>query len=198
MAPRKPRTRSKSSKPGRPTKCTPEVIRKVRAAILKGAGREDAARAAGIGRATLLEWLARGARGDAPYADLVDSVEGAESELVRKAGAVLTDLLGSKKTPHAVRFASAKLILERRRPEVWAPKRDVRVSGPEGGPIPVAAEVEHKGEVAVAVEGDVRLAVTAEQMAEWSVEQVEAFARGLAQGIEGQADEDDDNDEEGS
>lgn len=191
--PAKKRTRSRSNKLGRPTKCTPDVIRKVRTAILKGAGREDAARSAGVGRATLLEWLARGAKGEAPYADLLDEVEGAESELVRKAGAVVTDLLGSSKTPHAVRFAAAKLVLERRRTEVWGPRGSVRVSGPGDGPVPVAAQVEHSGSVQVAVEGEVRLAVTAEEMAQWSTEQIEAFARGLG-GERGE----DDNDEGGA
>jgi hypothetical protein len=148
--PTKPRTRSRSSKPGQPTKCTPETAERVRKAILKGAGREDAARAAGVGPSTMREWLAKGLTGEEPYAAFLAVVEGAESELVRKAGQVVTDLLGSKKTPHAVRFAAAKLVLERRRADVWAPRGTLKHEGPDGGPVRVAAQVEHSGEVQLA------------------------------------------------
>lgn len=174
MAQKKPakRTRSRYPKRGQPTKCTPETAERVQKAILKGAGREDAARAAGIAPSTAREWLARGSTGEEPYAAFLAAVEGAESELVRKAGSVVTDLLGSKKTPHAVRFAAAKLVLERRRSEVWAPRGSMRLEGQNGGPIEIAAEVSGKVEVAL---------FTAEQLANLSPEQLEAAIRATTQ-----------------
>jgi hypothetical protein len=193
--PAKPRTRKRSSSPkgGRPTKCTPEVMRKVRAAILKGAGREDAARAAGLSPSTFHLWMSKAASGEAEFSEFLETVEGAESDLVRKAGQVLTDLLGSKKTPAAVRFASAKLILERRRADVWGPKKDVRVSGPDGGPVPVAAEVAHSGKVEVSGEVAVRPLFTREELAAMNPEALRAFVAQLEQG-----DEDDDDNQGGA
>lgn len=186
------RTQSTTSKPGRPTKCTPEVAKKVRAAILKGAGREDAARAAGVAPSTAREWLARGAKGEEEFAAFLAAVEGAESELVRRAGAVVVDLLGGRKTPHAVRFAAAKLVLERRRADVWAPKKDVRVSGPDGGPVPFAGQVEHSGQVGVQAHVEPGDAIPWDVMRDMTPEQLEAFARGL------RGDEDNDNGEGGA
>jgi hypothetical protein len=189
MASRKPRTRSRYAKRGQPTKCTPETAERVRKAVLKGAGREDAARAAGVAPSTAREWLARGASGEEPYAAFLAAVEGAESELVRRAGAVVVDLLGGKKTPHAVRFAAAKLVLERRRAEVWAPKKDVRVSGPDGGPVPFAGQLEHSGQVGVTAQVQPGDAIPWDVMRDMTPEQLEAFARGLRA--------DDDNEERG-
>jgi hypothetical protein len=148
--PAKKRTRSRTSKVGRPTKCTPETIEEIRKAIVeRGSGREDAARAAGVGVATFHEWMARGARGEPGFADFLEVVEGAERDLVAKAEQVVVDLLGSS-TPHAVRFAAAKLIMERRRSSVWAPRGTLKHEGPDGGPVRVAAQVEHSGTVALA------------------------------------------------
>jgi hypothetical protein len=154
MARQKPapkRTRSRSSKPGRPSKCTPEVTSKVCKAIQEGSGREDAARAAGIGPATFREWMARAAAGEGEYAAFAAAVEEAESRIVRWAGKGLVTLCRSKKTPPAVKLAGFKLILERRRPDVWAPRRELQVSGPDGGPVPLAVsgQVQLSGEVAL-------------------------------------------------
>jgi hypothetical protein len=143
----KKRTRSRTSKIGRPTKCTPEVTKKVCDAILNLATREDAAHAAGISLAALKEWLGRGAQGEEPFAAFLAAVEAAESELVRFAGEGMKKLAVDEDTPPAVKFSAYKFILERRRPDVWAARGTLKHEGPDGGPVRVAAQVEHSGEV---------------------------------------------------
>lgn len=169
--PTKPkRTRGRTTKVGRPTKCTPEVIEQVRKAILEaGAGREDAARKAGVSRASFHEWMGRGAQGEAPYADFLEAVEGGERELVSKAEQVLVDLLAPN-VSDSVRFATAKLIVERRKPDVWSARGTIRHEGFDGGPVAVDAKV--TGSVAVGL-------FTAEQLANMPPEAIEAALRGL-------------------
>jgi len=160
------RKQSTTEKLGRPSKLTPLVQAGVVEAILKGAGREDAARAVEIGTATFREWMARGSTGEAPFAAFAAAVEGAESELVRRAGAVLIDMLAPE-VSESVRFAAAKLILERRRPDVWGARAAVRLEGAAGGPV----QVEHSGAVAVEVAW--------ERLGDLTPEQLEALGRGL-------------------
>lgn len=169
---RKPLEQPKPRDPGgQPTKCTPTVRQAVVDAILKGAGREDAARAAKIAPSTLYLWLAEGRKQETGvYSEFLEAVEGAESELVRRAGEVLTDMLGPK-TSESVRFAAAKLILERRRPDVWGSRAAVRVEGADGGPV----EVKHSGQVEVAVE------IPWERLGELTPEQLEALGRGVGE-----------------
>lgn len=151
-APAKKRTRSRSTKKGRPTECTPATTKIVVDAILNLATREDAARAAGVCRATLQRWLAEGAKSEAgPFRDFLDAVDAAESELVRFAGDGMKTLASHADTPPAVKFSAYKFILERKRPSEWGPKGAVQVSGPDGGAVRVEAQVEHTGEVAVAL-----------------------------------------------
>lgn len=156
---------------GRPSKLTPEVQKAVCDAILKGAGREDAAVAAGISLRCLFLWMEKGrAEESAEYVHFLRAVEGAESELVRRAGEVLTDMLDPR-VSESVRFAAAKLILERRRPDVWGSRAAVRVEGAAGGPV----QVEHSGSVAAAVE------VSWERLGDLTPEQLEALGRGLSE-----------------
>lgn len=182
--PAKKRTRSRSSKVGRPTKCTPEVTKIVCDAILNLATREDAAHAAGISLAALKEWLGRGAHGEEPFAAFLAAVEAAESELVRFAGEGMKTLATHAETPPAVKFSAYKFILERRRPEAWGPKGAVRHEGPDGGPVQVQAQVEARVEAG----GEVAVSLSLRDLTE---AQLEALARGL------RGDEDD-NDEGGA
>lgn len=167
---------------GRPSKFSAETTQLVVDAILRGAGREDAAAAAGICKATLQDWIAKGRAGHPDFLDFLARVEGAERDLVMRAEGVLVDLL-KPEVSDAVRFASAKLIVQSRRPKEWRPPRSVEMSGPEGKPVEVAAKVEGQVEVKaeVAVEGGVTAtpAFTAAQLAAMSLEQLQALGRGL-------------------
>jgi hypothetical protein len=66
---------------GRPSKLTPDVQRKLTKALAGGNTRSDAARLAGISRATLFAWLARGRRQKSgQFLDFLDAVKKAETE----------------------------------------------------------------------------------------------------------------------
>jgi transposase-like protein len=152
---------------GRPSKLTDTLVKLVVIAISKGAGREDAAEAAGIHPSTFRRWMAEAASGEeSEFSAFRAAVEGAESELVRRAGAVLIDMLAPE-VSESVRFAAAKLILERRRPDVWGARAAVRIEGAAGGPV----QVEHSGAVAVEVAW--------ERLGDLTPEQLEALGRGL-------------------
>lgn len=68
---------------GRPTKLDDITAQKIVAAIKAGMSRAGAAASAGIGRSTLLEYLAKARAGEKPYADFLDRVTRAEAEAER-------------------------------------------------------------------------------------------------------------------
>ena len=124
---------------GRPTKLTPEIQGKICDAIRVGATREIAARAAGISKSTLCDWIRRGrdarerlskngARGrkrEKPFLDFLDALEQAEAE---------------GEVEHLNKIASegapgSKWILSRRHAERWAQVSKSQISGPGEGPI---------------------------------------------------------------
>ncbi len=73
--------------PGRPSKLTAEVERQLVGALALGSTRADAAQFAGIDKATLRRWLARGAHEpDGPYHQLREAVLSAEGRA--KIGAI--------------------------------------------------------------------------------------------------------------
>lgn len=125
---------------GRPTKLTPKVQAAICEAIRSGATRECAASVAGIARSTLQLWLAQGADGGAPYSDFLDAVCMAEEDLQARAAKVVVDLLAEDNA--AVRLNAAKFLLSHRFPEAWSTRKEVRQTGPDGGPVQVAAKVE--------------------------------------------------------
>ena len=151
---------------GRPSKLTAEATRLVCDAILKGAGREDAAGAAGIAPSTLYLWLSEGAKREpGEFLEFLEAVEGAERQLVADCSAGMVELTG-KNTPPAVRFAALKLILQSRRPALWRPAKEVAISAPGGGPVQV--------EVSGAVEATLRPLVTLEDLRKMTREETEA------------------------
>ena len=87
----------------RNSKLTPDVADRIVSAVRSGASESAAAEAVGISRSTLSEWLSRG-RGEhgrpkrRVYADLVDSIKRARSELIVE----LTDTVKRGATPDLV------------------------------------------------------------------------------------------------
>jgi hypothetical protein len=62
----------------RPTTCTPEITAAVCDALKAGGYAVDAAVAAGVSETTFYEWMKRGKRGEAPFAEFAESVKGAK------------------------------------------------------------------------------------------------------------------------
>lgn len=106
-------------------------------AIRAGASRTTAAEAAGIGRATLLEWLARG-EGRDPDREQTDElatfaveVRAAESELETSMIAHIRAASEGDRPD----WRAAAWLLERRFPDRWGRSTRVEVAGKDGAPI---------------------------------------------------------------
>ena len=129
----------KKPKPGRPSKFVPEAATVVLAHVRRGSPRHIAANAAGIGRSTLMRWMARGKserRGQ--FRDFWDALKKAEAEMVTVSlgriqsagdgGAVLsrTSVTNSQGVTTVVeKFAqpiwqASAWLLERRHPDEFA------------------------------------------------------------------------------
>lgn len=70
---------------GRPTKLTPEVHAAIVALVEQGNYPETAAQCEGISRTAFYEWMERGRRGEAPFADFADAVTRARAKAERSA-----------------------------------------------------------------------------------------------------------------
>lgn len=119
---------------GRPTDCTPEVVRRICEALRMGCTRDAAAAAGLISRQTLANWLNRGADGVEPYLGFVEQVQRAEDEAEQI-------LLATIQAQAPQDWKAAAWILERRRPQQWARTQRTELSGPEGGAIRMQAQV---------------------------------------------------------
>jgi transposase len=73
---------AKGKRTGRIPKLTPETQAAIARDISAGVPREHAAERAGIHRATLFRWLARGRKKAGPFRDLCDAVKRAEADAV--------------------------------------------------------------------------------------------------------------------
>jgi hypothetical protein len=109
-------------RPGRPTKLTPRVATRVLDAVRKGATREVAAQAAGIGRSTLGIWHARGKDDlDAGLHSVFAAFAGDLSRAEADAELYLVDLLRKAAVSDP---RSAQWLLARRWPERWAARTE--------------------------------------------------------------------------
>ncbi len=76
-------TAKPKSKTGRPSKFVPEAAAVVRAHVRRGSPRHIAANAAGLGRSTLMRWMARGKKElRGKFRDFWDALKKAEAEMV--------------------------------------------------------------------------------------------------------------------
>lgn len=144
----------------RRTKLTPTVQTRLCDLLRKGVPRKQAARLAGIGESTLLGWLARGReQSTGRFRALLVAVEAAEDELAGEAVTAVTSLLKSQ--DEKVRLNAAKFILERRHPEEWGARQQVRHEGPAGG----AVQIEGAMTVQPVITADVAASLSPEQLA---------------------------------
>lgn len=97
---------------GRTSLLTPEVAQAIVKAVSAGNPRGVAAAAAGVSRATLFRWLARGRREtEGAYRDLCDGVKKAEARAVRRRVGVV------RKAAASGAWQAAAWWLERRYPD---------------------------------------------------------------------------------
>ncbi len=101
---------------GRPTKLDDLTAKRIVDAIRAGNTRACAAQLGGVHKATLLEWLALGRRGEQPFADFADRVAKADGEAEARMVAVVV------KAAEDGSWQAAKAWLELRR-RVWRMKK---------------------------------------------------------------------------
>jgi hypothetical protein len=130
-----------SKKPvGRPTKLTPQVQRRICAAIKAGNYASIAARAAGITEATFHNWMKAGEeQGAGEFFDFFESVKKAEADRE-------VELVKLVKLNALENWQAAMTMLERLHPDRWG-RRDRtthEITGPDGESLlePLAAALE--------------------------------------------------------
>lgn len=112
---------------GRPTKYTPETVKKILEAIKLGVAYVDAANYGGIHIDTFHEWRKA-------YPDFSDAVDAASGQAVTACMAKI------QKAATEGSWQASAWILERRHPDRYGRTR-VELTGAEGGPVAVAANV---------------------------------------------------------
>jgi len=112
---------------GRPTKYTPDRVKKIIEAIKLGVAYVDAASYAGVGLATFNEWRDR-------YPEFAEAVEEAAGQ------AVVANMAKIQKAATEGSWQASAWILERRHPDRYGRTR-VELTGAEGGPVAIAANV---------------------------------------------------------
>lgn len=94
-------------RPGRPTTCTPEMIKRITAHVRAGAPLPSASVACGVPFDTAMEWVTRGRKGEKPYSDFLESLETAR-------GGFATDSLNKIQSAGFTDWKASAWILERR------------------------------------------------------------------------------------
>ena len=149
---------------GAKSKLTPATQRKICASLREGVGRCMAARLAGISTATFYSWMEQGSTAKSGiHLEFLEAVLRAEDLHAQELAKELRRLC-REASNEGVRLAAIRFSLERRHPDDWAQRKEVRNTGPSGGPIEVEAKVT----------AEVRPAFTDEQLAAMSAEQLEA------------------------
>lgn len=114
--------------PGRPTKRTPETVKKLCDAIRLGASYGDACGYAGIDIGTFGEWRDK-------FPDFAHEIKEAE-------GAGRVQLIAKiQKAANDGNWQAAAWMLERRDPQNYGRTMRTQVTGADGGPVQMAAQV---------------------------------------------------------
>lgn len=113
--------------PGRPTKLTPHVQKRICDAISAGNYREAAAQYGGVDKATLMRWLASDRQ---PYRDFRDAVIAAEAEAEVR-------MVAQWQAQIPEDWRAARDFLARRHPDRWGPLEKREVTGAGGKPIAI-------------------------------------------------------------
>ena len=113
----------------RPTKLTPELQTQIVAYITAGSYVETAAKASGIDKTTLYDWLVRGAKHEEPFAAFSHAVERALGQ------GELRDIAIIDNAAKSGVWQAAAWKLERRNPKMWGRREHVELTGANGGPV---------------------------------------------------------------
>lgn len=105
---------------GRPTKLTAAVQSAIVAALNIGSYRVTAAQAAGISERTLYSWLDLGAKGEEPYAELLQAVKTSESKAELDLLLEIRTAQTGDKDSRADVWQARAWVMERRWPKRWA------------------------------------------------------------------------------
>lgn len=124
----------------RPTRCTPERIKRIADAIRAGNYAETAARYGGIGETTYYEWMKKGERGEEPYAEFREAVKEAEAIAEARSVALI------QQAGQAGTWQASAWFLERKFPSKWGRRDRMEHTGPSGGPITLRTLAEMMGE----------------------------------------------------
>lgn len=129
--------------PGRPTKCTPEVIEAVCENVRLGLPRKWAAIRAGISESVYYHWKAEGQKGLEPYASFLESLTRAEADdmaaLVTDVRCATTGQMPGNAQPD---WRAQSWLLERRFRGDFGKTTAVELSGPDRGPVNLSSTVQ--------------------------------------------------------
>jgi CubicO group peptidase (beta-lactamase class C family) len=119
---------------GRPSKLTPETQERICSAVRAGNYFEAAAAYAGVTYSSLRSWLKRGKRSRrGKFFEFFKAVEKAQADAEATVVAQWRQQIPEN-------WQAARDFLARRFPGRWGPKERHEVSGPKGGPVPLALE----------------------------------------------------------
>lgn len=117
---------------GRPSKYTPETVKRITDALSLGATRKLACEAAGLHVATFSEWMTE----NPAFAEVVTKAEGSAG--LRALANIQAAARGNERSP--AQWTASAWLLERTRPDEYG-RRQVEVIGQGGGPVQVQAQI---------------------------------------------------------
>lgn len=124
---------SSGVKIGRPSKCTPEVIERICTEVARGMPKKYAGALLGIHYTTLHEWEERGSRDEEPFATFARALAIARSQHIAMRLQAIESGEGDWKRQ--------AWLLERLEPTTFGPTSRTQVTGADGGPVQMAAQV---------------------------------------------------------
>jgi hypothetical protein len=128
-----------------PSKCTPEVVAAVVAALAdhtKPTPLRDALRAGRVHWTSYYDWREKAARDEQPFADAVHRIEEARRAHLAHWTEQLATLAESGTKNDATRLRALTFLIEKLGGEAWNPPTRAEVSGPDGKPIAHSVTVE--------------------------------------------------------
>lgn len=124
----------------RPTDCNPQVTKIVAASVRAGLSYAAAAARAGISVTSINEWRRRGAEGEEPFALFAEEVARARADRLAELEERL-DLEARSANGGNGDWRATLSILKHRYPEEWNTPERHELTGADGGPVQLAAQV---------------------------------------------------------
>ena len=124
---------AEGTKIGRPTKCTPEVTERICAEVARGMPKKYAAALAGVDYSQVNDWEKRGAEGEEPFATFARALGDARATHIAMRLQAIDSGEGDWKRQ--------AWLLERLEPTIFGPTSRTQITGADGGPVQMAAQV---------------------------------------------------------